>query len=75
MTVSERFFLFLKSGPGSADLCPHQETAAMKNWLGVIGGLEGGGSGQQPGQPKKAASGLTVGLKRDLFIIAFGPGL
>jgi hypothetical protein len=46
----------------------------MKNWLGVIGGLEGGGSakssGQQQGDPKKAASGLTVSLKKDLSIIA-----
>ena len=48
----------------------------MKNWLGVIGGLEGGGpaksSGQQQGEPKKAASGLTVSPKKDLFIIALG---
>lgn len=48
----------------------------MKNWLGVIGGLEGGGSakssGQQQGDPKKAASGLTVSLKKDLSIIALG---
>ena len=46
----------------------------MKNSLGVIGALEGGGSakssGQQQGETKKAASGLTVSLKKDLFIIS-----